>query len=38
MPRAGLVGVGAWAVATVVLAGPTLLGVGSLDAVGVPGA
>jgi hypothetical protein len=33
-----LVGGGAWAVATVVLAGLTLLGVGSLDAFGVPGA
>jgi len=36
--RASLVGVGAWAVATVVLAALALLGVGSLDALGVPGA
>jgi len=35
--RASLVGVGAWAVATVVLAGLAILGVGSLDALGVPG-
>ena len=36
--RASLVGVGAWAVATVVLAALALLGLGSLDALGVPGA
>jgi len=36
--RASLVGLGAWAVATVVLAGLAILGVGSLDALGVPGA
>lgn len=36
--RAGLVGVGAWAVATVVLAALALFGLGSLDALGVPGA
>jgi hypothetical protein len=36
--RATLVGVAAWAVATVVLAGLALLGVGSFEALGVPGA
>jgi hypothetical protein len=36
--RASLVGVGAWAVATVVIAALALVGVGSLDALGVPGA
>ena len=36
--RAGLVGGGAWAIATIVLAALALLGVGSLDALGVPGA
>ncbi|GAA0275654.1 hypothetical protein [Halobacterium noricense] len=35
--RAGIIGVAAWAVATVVLAALTLVGVGSLDALGVPG-
>ncbi|MGB9965394.1 hypothetical protein [Halobacterium hubeiense] len=35
--RAGIVGVAAWAVATVVLAALALLGVGSLGALGVPG-
>ncbi|MFB6071652.1 MAG: hypothetical protein ABEJ88_01655 [Halobacterium sp.] len=36
--RAGMVGVAAWAVATVVLAALALLGVGSFEALGVPGA
>ena len=36
--RAGLVGGGAWAIATVVVAALALLGVGTLDALGVPGA
>ena len=36
--RAGVVGGGAWAVATVVIAALALVGVGSLDALGVPGA
>ncbi|WP_336038054.1 hypothetical protein [Halobacterium yunchengense] len=36
--RAGVVGVAAWAVATVVLAALAILGVGSLHALGVPGA
>lgn len=35
--RAGIIGVAAWAVATVVLAALALVGVGSLEAVGVPG-
>ncbi|WP_243838032.1 hypothetical protein [Halobacterium sp. R2-5] len=35
--RAAIIGVAAWAVATVVLAALALLGVGSLNALGVPG-
>jgi hypothetical protein len=35
--RAGVIGIAAWAIATVVLAALALIGVGSLDAVGVPG-
>lgn len=36
--RAMLVGVAAWAIATVVLAALALLGIGSFEALGVPGA
>lgn len=36
--RATLVGVAAWAVATVVLAALALVGIGSFEALGVPGA
>ncbi|MFB6270740.1 MAG: hypothetical protein ABEH83_12390 [Halobacterium sp.] len=35
--RAGIIGVAAWAIATVVLAALALVGVGSLEALGVPG-
>lgn len=35
--RAAIIGVAAWAVATVVLAALALLGIGSLGAIGVPG-